>query len=225
MPRRCAQQQEQGSGGFLGGLFGNNNATPVPGGDLGSMSGTFKHSVRAHLRRRLFPGLVRHRLGALPGRREDLQGAVSGDGSDLYAYRNPGEDMNQAVSLSGQPYTALPTAFKFRASHDPACSCKAAGQTWSDALKSVDDKALLDQQGDIIVTEESAKKMQQQKMQAQQPKGAQPAAAKKGAPAPPTTAGTPPAPATDASPAADGKDKPIRSVGPTFIPNNNTTTR
>ena len=82
----------------------------------------------------------------------------------------------------------------------------------------------LEQQGDIIVTEESAKKMQQQKMQAQQPKAA-PAAGKKGAPAPPATAGTPPAPATTPSPAADGKDKQIRSVGPTFIPNNNTTTR
>ncbi|MFX9042677.1 hypothetical protein ABTN45_19730, partial [Acinetobacter baumannii] len=76
--------------------------------------------------------------------------------------------------------------------------------------------------------EESAKKMQQQKLQAAQPKGAQPAAAgKKGQPAPATTAGTAPAPApaTTPSAAADAKDKPIRSVGPTFIPNNNTTTR
>ena len=108
--------------------------------------------------------------------------------------------------------------------HDPACSCKAVGQTWSDALKSVDDKAMLEQQGDIIVTEESAKKMQQR---ATQQKGAQQPQAKKGAPAPAATAATPPAPqpAAAPSPAADGKDKPIRSVGPTFIPNNNTTTR
>jgi len=59
-------------------------------------------------------------------------------------------------------------------------------------------------------------------MQAQQPKGAQPAAGKKGQPLPATAASTPPA---EASPPADGKDKPIRSVGPTFIPNNNSTTR
>ena len=118
--------------------------------------------------------------------------------------------MNQAVSTSGQPYTALPTAFKFRASFDPACSCKAAGQTWSEALKSVDDKAQLEEQGDIIVTEESAKKMQQR---ATQPRGAQ-NSAKKGKSAPATTASAPPV--------ADGKDRPIRSVGPTFIPNNNT---
>jgi len=144
--------------------------------------------------------------------------------ANLYAYPNPGGDMNQAVSTTGQPYTALPTAFKFRAEFTPACSCKAAGQTWSDALKSVDDKAQLEQQGDIIVPEESAKKMQQQKMQAQQPKAA-PTAGKKGAPAPATTAATPPAAPAEASPPADGKNKPIRSVSPTFIPNNNTTTR
>jgi hypothetical protein len=59
---------------------------------------------------------------------------------------------------------------------------------------------------------------------AQQPaKGAQPAG-KKGQPAPSTTASTPPA-ATEPSPPAAGKDKAIRSVGPSFIPNNNTTTR
>jgi hypothetical protein len=36
---------------------------------------------------------------------------------------------------------------------------------------------------------------------------------------------TPPAAPAEAPKAADGQDKPIRSVGPTFIPNNNTTTR
>src|SRR5207248_2309717 len=93
---------------------------------------------------------------------------------------------------------------------------KAPGQTWSDALKSIDDKAAAEQQGDIIVTEESAKKMQR-------PLGKPaPVAAKKGA-TPPAAAGTPPAPAASA-PATDStgvaKDKPIRSVGPTFLPNN-----
>jgi hypothetical protein len=142
----------------------------------------------------------------------------------LFAYRNPGEDIGQAVSITGQPYSALPNAFKFRTEFNPTCACKAAGQSWSDALKTIDDKAAAEQQGDIIVTEESAKKMQQQKMQ-QQGKGAPPAAGKKGTPAPATAAGTPPAP--EASPPADAtaaaKDKPIRSVGPTFLPNNPTT--
>ena len=83
--------------------------------------------------------------------------------ANLFAYRNPGEDINQAVSINGQPYSSLPNAFKYRTEFNPSCACKAAGQTWSDALKSVDDKALVEQQGDIIVTEESAKKMMQRR--------------------------------------------------------------
>ena len=133
----------------------------------------------------------------------------------LFAYRNPGEDMNQAVSISGQPYTSSPNAFRFRQEFNPSCSCKAAGQTWSDALKNIDDKAAAEQQGDIIVTEESAKKMAR-------PLPAKGAATtgKKGAAgttatAPATAAPDASAPAT-ASTGATG-DK-IRTVGPTFIP-------
>src|SRR6202020_1088849 len=131
----------------------------------------------------------------------------------LYAYRNPGEDMNQAVSTSGAPYSALPNAFRYRQEFTPTCACKAAGQTWSDALKNVDDKAMSEQQGDIIVTEESAKKM----ARPQQAPAAKSAGAKKGA-TPPGAAAAPPDDTAGApTPAAPG-DKSIRSVGPTFIP-------
>ena len=212
----------QGPGGFLGGLFGNTMPGP-PGGDLGSMSGTYRTVCVRTCDGAYFPVSFATVPARFPDDEKTCKSLCPATDAALYAYRNPGEDMNAAVSTTGQLYTALPTAFKFRASHDPACSCKGAGQTWSDALKSVDDKAVLDQQGDIIVTEESARKMQQQKMQAQQPKGNQPAG-KKGA-APATTASAPPATPAEAPKAADGKDKPIRSVGPTFIPNNNTTTR
>jgi len=141
--------------------------------------------------------------------------------ANLYAYRNPGEDMNQAVSISGQPYTSSPNAFRFRQEFNPSCSCKAAGQTWSDALKTIDDKAAAEQQGDIIVTEESAKKM------SRPPAKPAPAPAKKGtaaaaAPAPDTTPAPAPSPAPSntatATSGASPDNKPIRSVGPTFIP-------
>jgi hypothetical protein len=221
----AAREQNQG-GGFLGGIFGNNNATPVPSGNFGGMSGTYRTVCVRTCDGAYFPVSFATTSERFVDDEKTCKALCPATEANLYAYRNPGEDMNQAVSTAGQPYTALPTAFKFRAEYTPGCACKAAGQTWSDALKSVDDKAQLEQQGDIVVTEESAKKMQQQKMQAQQPQQQKGVPVKKGA-TPPSTAGTPP-PATaaqPASPAADGKDKPIRSVGPTFIPNNNTTTR
>src|SRR5947199_4698731 len=189
-PQYAAALRDQGQsqpGGFLGGIFGNNNATPVPGGDLGAASGTYRTVCVRTCDGAYFPVSFATVTARFADDEKTCKALCPATEANLYAYPNPGGDMNQAVSTTGQPYTALPTAFKFRASHDPACSCKAAGQTWSDALKSVDDKAMLEQQGDIIVTEESAKKMQQQKMQTQQPKGA-PAAGKKGAPAPATTA-------------------------------------
>jgi hypothetical protein len=222
-PQYAAAAREQSQGGFLGGLFGNNTIAP-PAGDLGPAAGTFRTVCVRTCDGAYFPVSFATVPGRFPDDDKTCKQLCPAAEATLYSYRNPGEDMNQAVSINGQPYSALPNAFKFRSEFNPSCSCKAAGQTWSDALKSVDDKAAVEQQGDIIVTEESAKKMQQQKMQ--QGKGAPPGA-KKGAPAPATTASTPPAAATPASPPADAaaKDKPIRSVGPQFLPNNPTTTR
>ncbi|MFN5713262.1 MAG: DUF2865 domain-containing protein, partial [Bradyrhizobium sp.] len=129
--------------------------------------------------------------------------------ASLFAYRNPGEDINQAVSISGQSYSSLPNAFKYRTEFNPSCSCRAAGQSWAEALKAVDDQSAAAQQGDIIVTEESARKMQQRAQ-------TKAAAGKKGVPA--ATAQQQPA-AADATtaPAAPASDGPIRTVGPTFI--------
>jgi hypothetical protein len=115
--------------------------------------------------------------------------------------------MNQAVSISGQPYTSSPNAFRFRQEFNPSCACKAAGQTWSDALKNIDDKAAAEQQGDIIVTEDSAKKMARPLATKSAP-----TTGKKGAAGTTATAPDAPAPATGAT-----GDK-IRTVGPTFIP-------
>ncbi|WP_249127718.1 DUF2865 domain-containing protein [Bradyrhizobium lablabi] len=222
-PQYAAAMRDQGQGGLFGGLFGNTTIAP-PSADLGGASGTYRTVCVRSCDGAYFPVSFATVPARFPDDDKTCKQLCPAAEATLYTYRNPGEDMNQAVSINGQPYTALPNAFKFRAEFNPSCSCKAAGQTWSDALKSVDDKAAVEQQGDIIVTEESARKMQQQKMQ-QQSKA--PAAGKKGAPpAPATTASTPP-PATEAAPPAaeSGKDKPIRSVGPQFLPNNPTTTR
>src|SRR5436309_9840715 len=202
----------RGGGNFLDNLFGNNNNNPAPPSDLGPQSGTFRTVCARSCDGAYFPISFATVPSRFPDDEKTCKNLCPASEATLYAYRNPGEDMNQAVSISGQPYSAMPNAFRYRNEFVPSCSCKAIGQTWSDALKSIDDKAAAEQQGDIIVTEESAKKMQR-------PLGKPaPVAAKKGA-TPPAAAGTPPAPAASA-PATDStgvaKDKPIRSVGPIF---------
>jgi hypothetical protein len=201
-------------GNFLDNLFGGNNNNPnVPGADLGPQSGTFRTVCVRTCDGAYFPISFATVPGRFPDDEKTCKALCPATEASLYAYRNPGEDINQAVSISGQPYSASPNAFRFRQEFNPSCACKAVGQTWSDALKSIDDKTAAEQQGDIIVTEESAKKM------ARPPAPKAPAApSKKGA-----TASTPAAPAPEASPpaadtAAPAGDKPIRSVGPTFIP-------
>jgi uncharacterized protein DUF2865 len=133
----------------------------------------------------------------------------------LYSHRNPGEEVGQAVSLAGRPYTELPTAFKYRQAFDPNCSCRAAGQSWADALGV--DRTL--QQGDIVVTEERARQMALPRPPgAPQAKGKGPQQPKAGA-APEQPAQTPAAveqqPAQ--TPAKPGERR-VRVVGPQFYP-------
>jgi hypothetical protein len=78
----------------------------------------------------------------------------------LYSYRNPGEDITQAVSVSGRTYTELPNAFRYRREFTPGCSCRRPGQSWADALKNSDDSSTLEQ-GDIVVTEQTSKALSQ----------------------------------------------------------------
>ena len=204
----------RGPGNFLDNLFGNNNNNPnAPGADLGPQSGTFRTVCVRTCDGFYFPISFATVPARFPDDEKTCKALCPAAEATLFSYRNPGEDMSSAVSINGQPYSSSPNAFRYRQEFNPSCACKAAGQTWSDALKSIDDKAAAEQQGDIIVTEESAKKM------SRAPAKATPAAAKKGA-APAGTAATAPAPdvPTGAAPSTGSENKPIRSVGPTFIP-------
>jgi hypothetical protein len=203
----------RGPGSFLENLFGNNNNNPgAPGADLGPQSGTFRTVCVRSCDGAYFPISFATVPARFPDDEKTCKNLCPAAEATLFTYRNPGEDINQAVSINGQPYSSSPNAFRYRQEFNPSCACKAAGQTWSDALKSIDDKAAAAQQGDIIVTEESAKKMSRPLAKTAAP------AAKKGA-APTGTASAPDAPAASApSTDAPSDNKPIRSVGPTFIP-------
>ena len=213
------QQQQQGPGGFLNNLFGNNNQVPPNASPIDPGAGGTYRTVCV---RTCDGGYFPISFATIPARFSDdeksCKALCPATEANLYAYRNPGEDINQAVSTSGQPYTALPNAFRFRQEFNPTCSCRAPGQSWADALKGIDDKAAAEQQGDIIVTEESAKKMSQPPASRPLTKGT--SASKRGsaaaAAAQPAPQSAPPAAVSDASPG----NKTIRTVGPTFLPNN-----
>ena len=134
----------------------------------------------------------------------------------LFSHRNPGEDMNQATSLGGQQYTALPNAFRYRTEFNPACSCKRPGQSWSEALGP--DTTV--QSGDIVVTDERAKQLSAPPAAKAPPTKGRTAAPGAAPPAEPAAAAPPPAndpPAPEPS-EPTGTKRPVRSVGPTFIP-------
>jgi hypothetical protein len=220
-PQYANAVQSQGPGNFLNNLFGNNapGAPGAPGADVGPQSGTYRTVCVRSCDGGYFPISFATVPARFPDDDKTCKALCPATEASLYSYRNPGEDMNQAVSINGQPYSSSPNAFRFRQEFNPSCACKAAGQTWSDALKSIDDKAAAEQQGDIIVTEESAKKM------SRAPTKQAPAPAKKGS-APAAAAATPdatpaPDPAANNAAVSTGSapdNKPIRSVGPTFIP-------
>ena len=213
----------RGQGNFLDNLFGNNNPAPAgnpgaPAGDFGPQSGTYRTVCVRGCDGFYFPISFATVPARFPDDEKTCKNLCPAAEATLFAYRNPGEDMSQAVSINGQPYSASPNAFHYRQEFNPSCSCKAAGQTWADALKTIDDTAAAQQQGDIIVTEESAKKMSRAPT-----KPTTAATAKKGAASTATTAtaGSAPDDPTSTAAASSGAapaSKSIRSVGPTFIP-------
>jgi len=212
----------RGSGNFLDNLFGNNNPGGNPGappGDVGPQSGTYRTVCARSCDGFYFPISFATVPARFPDDEKTCKNLCPAAEATLFAYRNPGEDISQAVSINGQPYSSSPNAFHYRQEFNPSCSCKAPGQTWADALKTIDDTAAAQQQGDIIVTEESAKKMSQAPSKSTTPAGSKKGAGSKATTAT-STASTPddPTSTTAASSGAAPANKPIRSVGPTFIP-------
>jgi hypothetical protein len=211
----------QGPGNFLNNLFGGGNNPAgqpgMPGGDVGPQSGTYRTVCVRSCDGAYFPISFATVPGRFPDDEKSCKALCPAAEATLFTYRNPGEDINSAVSTNGQPYTALPNAFRYRQEFNPSCSCKAPGQSWADALKDADDKNAAEQQGDIIVTEESAKKM------SRAPVKPTPTSARKGTPAaatavPPTPAPDDSANASSTPPAPSAAPGSIRSVGPTFVP-------
>lgn len=205
-----------GPGNFFSNLFGNNNPSPAPNSgepvgpiDNGGQSGTYRTVCVRSCDGFYFPISFATVPARFPDDEKTCKALCPAADASLFTYRNPGEDMHSAVSLTGQPYSSIPNAFAYRQKFNPTCSCKAAGQTWAEALKNIDDKSTA-QQGDITVTEENAKKISQ----SQSPVPARPAPKKGNATAPAATSD----PSNTAPSTPTTGNQGVRTVGPTFIP-------
>jgi len=213
-PQYRAAAAAAGPSGFLDALFGGAARIINPGGD-GAPAGTFRTVCVRTCDGYYFPISFSTVQSRFADDQRTCQRECPATEAQLYTYRNPGEDVGQAVSLAGQPYTALPTAFQYRKEFNAACSCRKPGQSWADALKGADDASTLEN-GDIVVTDQNAKQLSQPA----------PPAAPKGKPGKPA-AGTAAAPAASAAPSGqapvtattipEAPKGSIRTVGPPFV--------
>jgi hypothetical protein len=212
----CGPQYRQyanrgGGGGFFENLFGGGTII-TPGTPPGGVGGdTYRTVCVRTCDGYYFPISYSTTPASFPQDEQTCQRMCPAAEVALYSHRNPGEDISQALSTGGRNYSELPNAFAFRKAFNSSCSCRAPGQTWSQALQHLDDSTI--EQGDIVVSEEQAKLLSQpaDQRKAAQKKGAQPKGA---APVAATPAATP-----KQQKGADGKPQ-VRTVGPPFIPSN-----
>ena len=199
--------------GFLDRLFGNNDENPdVNPNDMPEGTGFRTVCVRM-CDGFFFPvsfATVQSRFGEDEAlcKRQCPAAEVA-----LFTYGNPGQDIQQAVSLSGELYSALPNAFKYRTEFTPGCSCRGPGQSWADALGQ--DQTI--QRGDIIVTEQRSKQLSQPKIgPLAQPQQSQQKNPNTPVFEPPTP--TPPTAETPLPPEKPDAKRKVRVVGPQFYP-------
>jgi len=189
-----------GPAGFFDALFGNGTVVN-PNGD-GAPSGTFHTVCVRTCDGYYFPVSYSTASTRFADDEKTCQRLCPASEVALYSFRNPGEDMDQAVSNTGQLYTALPNAYRYRKEMTAGCSCRKPGQSWGEALKNADDSTTLEQ-GDVVVTDQTAKTLSQAPKQGGKvaPAGASPTAAVA-------------APATSSS---DTTKRHVRTVGPPFL--------
>ncbi len=197
----CGPQYRQyanrgGVGGFLENLFGGGTIITPPGAQPPGIGGdTYRTVCVRTCDGFYFPISYSTTPASFPQDEQVCQRMCPASEVVLYSHRNPGEDIAQAISTGGRTYSELPSAFAFRKAFNAACSCRAPGQTWAEALKHLEDNTL--ERGDIVVTEEQAKLLSQPADQrgkgAPKGKGAQPkgAAPTSGAPVSGAPAATP----------------------------------
>ena len=198
-------------GGFFDRLFGNNSGNGgMFSAPSSSMGGTFRTICVRTCDGFYYPISYATSSDRFRDDEQACQRMCPASEVTLYTYHNPGEEVAQAVSLNGKLYTELPTAFSYRKALNPACSCRRPGESWAEALKvnGVDDTVA---PGDVVVTEQNAKRLSQPRIGADgKPIRPDPRAK--------TPAAMEPTPAVNAPNEADPAKRTVRTVGPTFLP-------
>jgi len=128
------------------------------------------------------------------------QATCPGAEARLYAYPNPGGQIEQAASVDGEPYTKLENAFRYRKEFVSGCSCKPEGMSWAQALQGVEDKTV--KKGDIVVDERKAQELSRPQGEAALRAGPKPQSPSQRA-----------APGADAPPAGDD-ERPTGGAAP-----------
>lgn len=196
-------------GGFFDRLFGNNGGS-ISSSPAGPMGGTYRTICVRTCDGFYFPISYSTSPDRFRDDEQTCQRMCPAAEVSLYSYHNPGEEVAQAVSLNGKLYTELPTAFNYRKALNPACSCRRPGESWAAALK-VNGPDETVAPGDVVVTEQNAKRLSQPRIGADG-KPIKPDSRAK-APTP-----TNPAALVDAPGETDPAKRSVRTVGPTFLP-------
>lgn len=150
-------------------------------------------------------------LSNSPGGRESqdemCQALCPGTETLAFGMSNGGDVQNAVSRSTGTPYASLPNALKYTRSFDAACTCRAPGQSWAQALQNAEN--LIEQRkGDIIVTE-------QRSLEMSRPKPEAPARGKRGASNAPEAKPGPAAPAPTVLQAAPGDEPTADANVPT----------
>lgn len=204
--RSAALADQQG--GFFDRLFGNNSG--INSSAPGAMGGTFRTICVRTCDGFYYPISYSTSSDRFRDDEQTCQRMCPASEVSLYTYHNPGEEVAQAVSINGQPYSSLPNAFSYRKALNPACSCRKPGETWADALKAVGADTTV-APGDVVVTEQNAKRLSQPRTGADgkpirvDPRAKAPAAEN-------------PAPLAEAPGEIDPTKRTVRTVGPSFLP-------
>jgi hypothetical protein len=225
----CGPQYRQyantGPGGFFENLFGGG------GGNIGGTSpdaplaGTYRTLCVRSCDGYYFPISYSTVPGKFADDEQVCRRMCPATEVTLFSHRNPGEDVANAVSGTGRRYAEMPNAFSYRKQFNAACSCRAPGQSWADALRQSEDQTL--ERGDVVVTEERARLLSQPRFDAQgkpvprltnTSTNAKGNAGVTGAPPPAGAASPATPPAAEETVEEDRSKRKVRAVGPTFYP-------